>query len=253
VAHYPLQARPEDIEKYRGKYKVGWDSLREQRFKRMQKIGILPENAKLSPPEGNLNKSRGPLVPEYTDYYPWESLSEAQKDSLDLEMAVYAAMIDRMDQNIGRVLDLLETNGEAENTLALFFADNGACPFYQNDIPNVQPGPADSYWSLRASWANLCNTPYRQYKQAGHEGGCNTPFIASCPGVIQPNTICSQPGHVVDIAPTFLDICQVDYPETIDNHPALPLDGSSLLPLLQGEKREEPDFFLSGMDDFRMF
>jgi arylsulfatase len=253
VPHYPLQARPEDIEKYRGKYKIGWDSLREQRFAKMQEIGILSENAKLSPPEGNLNKSRGPLVPAYTDYYPWESLSEAQKDSLDLEMAVYAAMIDRMDQNIGRVLNLLESNGETENTLILFFADNGACPFYQNDIPDVQPGPANSYWSLRASWANLCNTPYRQYKQAGHEGGCNSPFIANWAGVIKPNSICSQPGHVVDIAPTFLDICEVDYPEKINGYSTLPLDGASLLPLFKGEKRNDPDFFISGMNNFKMF
>jgi arylsulfatase len=253
VAHYPLQARPEDIEKYRGKYKIGWDSLRAQRFERMQKIGILPENAKLSPPEGNLNKSRGPLVPEYTDYYPWESLSEAQKDSLDLEMAVYAAMIDRMDQNVGRVLDKLKENGKTDNTIIMFLIDNGACPFYQNDVKDVQPGPANSYWSLRASWANLCNTPYRQFKQSGHEGGSHTPFIVSWPGVIQPNTICSQPGHVVDIAPTFLDVCQVDYPDTVHGNPTLPLDGGSLLPLLKGEKRKEPDFFISGMDKFRMF
>lgn len=253
VPHYPLQARPEDIEKYRGKYKIGWDTLREQRFKRMQKMGALPENAKLSPPEGNLNEYRGPLIPEYTDYYPWESLSEAQKDSLDLEMAVYAAMIDRMDQNIGRVMDMLEASGETDNTLIMFLSDNGACPFYQNDIPNVQPGPANSYWSLRASWANLCNTPYRQFKQSGYDGGSNTPFIASWPGVIQPNTICSQPGHVVDISSTFLDIFQIDYPDTIHGNPTLPLDGSSLLPLLKGEKRKEPDFFLSGMDKFRMF
>ena len=253
AAHYPLQARQEDIDKYRGKYKIGWDSLREQRFKRMQKMGILPENAKLSPPEGNLNKSRGPLVPSYTDYYPWESLSELQKDSLDLEMAVYAAMIDRMDQNIGRVLDKLKANGETENTLVLFLVDNGACPFYQNDVPDVAPGPANSYWSLRAAWANLCNTPYRQYKQAGYEGGCNTPFIASWPGVIQPNTICTQPGHVVDIAPTFLDICKVDFPDSVHGYLTLPLDGSSLLPLFKGEKRKDPDFFISGMDKFRMF
>jgi len=219
----------------------------------MQELGVLPANAKLSPPEGNLNKFRGPLVPGYTDYYPWESLSEAQKDSLDLEMAVFAAIIDRMDQNIGRVLKKLEENGKMENTLIMFLIDNGSCPFYSNKIENVQPGPANSYWSLRSAWANLGNTPYRQYKQCGHEGGSHTPFIAYWPGVIQPNTITDQPGHVVDISPTILEIVETPYPDSINGYATLPLHGSSLLPIFKGEEREEPVFFISGMDKFRMF
>lgn len=253
AAHYPLQARPEDIEKYRGKYIKGWDQLREQRFERMQELGVLPENTSLSPPEDNRNQFRGPLIPSYTDYYPWESLSDAQKDSLDLEMAVFAAIIDRMDQNIGRVLQKLETAGELENTLVMFLVDNGSCPFYANKIKDVQPGPANSYWSLRTSWANLGNTPYRQYKQCGHEGGSHTPFIAYWPGVIEPGTITHQPGHVVDIAPTFLDITQASYPDTIQGHQTLPLHGNSLLPVFKGEHREEPPFFISGLDKFRMY
>ncbi len=254
VAHYPLQARPEDIEKYRGRYKVGWDSLRVQRFRNIQKLGLLPENTQMSPPEGNLNKSRGPLIPEYTDYYEWESLSELQKDSLDLEMAVYAAMVDRMDQNIGRVIDKLEKEGKLENTLILFLIDNGACPFYNNTIKDVPPGPANSYWSLRSTWANLSNTPFRQYKQAGHEGGSVTPFIARWPGVIKPNSICRQTGHVVDIVPTVLDILNDEYPDSILGYPATELHGSSLMPLFRGETREEPEYFLSGWTEkFRMF
>lgn len=254
VAHYPLQAREEDISKYRGKYKIGWDSLRIKRFNKIKELGILPANIKLSPPEGNQNKYRGPLVPSYTDYYPWDNLSELQKDSLDLEMAAYAAMIDRMDQNIGRILDKLYETGEIENTLILFLIDNGACPFYANKIKDVQPGPYNSYWSLRSSWANLCNTPFRQYKQAGHEGGCNTPFIAFWPGVIQQNTICTQPGHIVDIAPTFIDILNINYPDSVSTYSTLPINGSSLLPLFKGQNREEPSYFLSGFTDkFRMF
>jgi len=253
AAHYPLQARPEDIEKYSGKYLKGWDVLRRERFNKMQELGVLPENAKLSPPEGNLNKFRGPLVPSYTDYYPWESLTEAQKDSLDLEMAVFAAIIDRMDQNIGRVLKKLQENGKMENTLIMFLIDNGSCPFYTNKIKNVQPGPANSYWSLRSAWANLGNTPYRQYKQCGYEGGSHTPFIAFWPGEILPNTITHQPGHVVDIAPTLLEVLTAPYPDSIHGFPTLPLHGSSLLPIFSGEKREEPEFFISGLDKFRMF
>lgn len=254
VAHYPLQAREEDINKYKGKYKIGWDSLRIQRFRKIKELGILPPNIKLSPPEGNQNKFRGPLIPSYTDYYPWDNLSELQKDSLDLEMAVYAAMIDRMDQNIGRILDKLDKTGEIDNTLILFLIDNGACPFYANKIKDVQPGPYNSYWSLRSSWANLCNTPFRQYKQAGHNGGCNTPFIAFWPGVIQQNTICTQPGHVIDIAPTLIEILNINYPDSVSIYPTLSLNGSSLLPLFKGQNREEPSYYLSGFTDkFRMF
>ena len=252
-AHYPLQARPEDIARYRGQYLQGWDALREQRFKKMKALGVLPENTELSPPEGNFNKFRGPLDPDYTDYYPWESLTDQQKDSLDLEMAVFAAMIDRMDQNIGRVLDWLEANQQLENTLIMFLVDNGSCPFKTNKVKDVPPGPADSYWSLRSTWANLGNTPYRQYKQAGHEGGSHTPFIAYWPKTIMPNTITHQPGHVVDLAPTFLEILDIDYPDSINGYKSLPLHGKSLLPVFKGEQRAEPDYFISGLDRFRMF
>ncbi|WP_149275065.1 arylsulfatase [Pareuzebyella sediminis] len=253
AAHYPLQARPEDIKKYRGKYLKGWDEIRQDRFAKMQKLGVLPKAAKLSQPEDNLNKFRGPLIPEYTEYYAWNSLSKAQKDSLDLEMAVYAAIIDRMDQNIGRVLKKLEKHGKLENTLILYLNDNGSCPFYTNKITDVGPGPANSYWSLRATWANLGNTPYRQYKQCGHEGGSHTPFVAYWPGKIAPNTITHQPGHVVDIAPTFLDILNIQYPDSIEGYPTLPLHGSSLVPVFMGKERKQPDYFVSGMEKFRMF
>ncbi len=253
AAHYPLQARPKDIAKYRGKYMKGWDMLRAERYERSKKLGVISPQTKLSPPEGNLNKFRKPLVPAYTDYYPWETLSEGQKDSLDLEMAVYAAIIDRMDQNIGRVIQKLEEKGALDNTLIMFLVDNGACPFYTNKIKDVQPGPADSYWSLRATWANLGNTPFRQYKQSSYEGGSHTPFIAFWPGVIKPNTITDQPGHVVDIAPTFLDILGISYPDSINGYPTLPLHGSSLLPVFQGRQRREPEYFISGLDKFKMF
>lgn len=253
AAHYPLQARPEDITKYRGKYLKGWDLLRQERFKRMQELGVLPENTKLSKAEGNRNKFRGPLVPSYTDYYPWNSLSEAQQDSLDLEMSVFAAIIDRMDQNIGRVLNKLQENGKMENTLILFLVDNGSCPFYTNKIKDVQPGPANSYWSLRSNWANLGNTPYRQYKQSGYEGGSHTPLIAYWPKVIQPNTITHQTGHVVDVVPTLLDVLQIQYPDTVNGYSTIALHGHSLFPVFKGIKRKEPDYYISGLNKFRMF
>ena len=253
AAHFPLQARPEDVAKYRGKYMKGWDTLRSLRYEKMKQLGIIQSNTKLSEPEGNLNKLRGPLVPSYTDYYPWESLDDLTKDSLDLEMAVFAAMIDRMDQNIGRVLNKLKSSNKLENTLIMFLVDNGSCPFYTNKKDIVLPGPDSSYWSLRATWANLGNTPFRQYKQCGHEGGSHTPFIAFWPKQIQPNSISDQPAHVVDVLPTFLDVIGIEYPDTIEGYPTLPYDGSSLLPVFMGEQREQPEYFISGMQPFRMF
>jgi len=253
VAHYPLQARPEDIAKYRGSYLKGWDQLRSERFEKMQKLGVLPDNARLSPAEGNLNKLRGPLIPSYTNYYSWESLNDAQKDSLDLEMSVFAAMIDRMDQNIGRVIDKLHHDDQLSNTIIMFLVDNGSCPFYTNKIPDVRPGPDSSYWSLRSTWANLGNTPYRQYKQAGHEGGSHTPFIISWPGMIKNNTITHQTGHVVDLAATFLNILGISYPDSIQGYPTIPLHGRSLLPVFRNEQRKEPGYFISGFKKHRMF
>jgi len=251
--HYPLQARPEDIAKYRGKYLKGWDVLREERFKKMQQIGIVTPNTKLSEPTSNINKSRVPHIPEFKSYYPWSTVSYAKKDSLDLEMAVFAAMIDNMDQNIGRVIQKLKESGKLENTLIMFLSDNGSCPYTSNDVPDVQPGPANSFWSLRAAWANASNTPFRYFKQYGHEGGANTPFIAYWPGVIKPNTITGQVGHIVDIAPTFLDIFNTEYPAEFKGFKTLPLHGSSLLPVFMGKERNEPDYFISGVPKFRMF
>lgn len=251
--HYPLQARPEDIAKYRGKYMKGWDKLREERYARMKKLGIISENTKLSEPTSNINKYRGPFIHEFKDYYPWESISEAKKDSLDLEMAVFAAMIDNMDQNIGRVIQKLEESGKLENTLIMFLSDNGSCPYTSNEVPDVQPGPANSFWTLRAAWANASNTPFKYFKQYGHEGGARTPFIAYWPNVIKPNTITDQVGHVVDMAPTFLDIFNTEYPVEINGFETIPLHGKSLLPIFKGKQREEPDYFISGLDKFRMF
>lgn len=251
--HYPLQARPEDIAKYRGKYLKGWDAIRAERYKRMQEMGIITPNTRLSEPTSNINNSRPPHIAEFKNYYPWNTVSESKKDSLDLEMAVFAAMIDNMDQNIGRVIEKLEKSGKLKNTLILFLSDNGSCPYTSNEIPNVQPGPANSFWSMRATWANASNTPFRYFKQYGHEGGSHTPFIAYWPGVIKPNTITDQVGHIVDIAPTFLDIFNTTYPSEINGFKTLPLHGKSLLPIFRGKEREEPEYFISGLDKYRMF
>lgn len=261
AAHYPLQARPEDIEKYRGKYKMGWDQVRAERFERMKELGILHPETRLSPPEGNTNKFRGAshggwedIREKFPTYYPWDTMTEEEKDKKDLEMAVFAAMVDRMDQNIGRVLQKLEAAGEMDNTLIMFFTDNGSCPFDSNVDFDVPPGPAESYRCLSPVWANVGNTPFRLYKQNGHEGGANTHFIAHWPQVIQPGQITDQVGHVVDLFPTFLDIARIPYPETVKSAPSLPLDGRSLLPVFEGKQRQDAEYLISGnTEKFRMY
>ncbi|MEZ5043671.1 MAG: arylsulfatase [Saprospiraceae bacterium] len=260
-AHYPLQARPEDIAKYRGKYKDGWEKTRQARFERMKAMGILDESVQLSPPEGNSNQFRGTsekgwddLRAKWPTYYPWASMTPQEQDDKDLEMAVFAAMVDRMDQNIGRVIRRVEEAGELENTLILFFTDNGSCPFDSNVDFDIPPGPAESYRCLSPPWANVGNTPFRLYKQNGHEGGANTHFIAHWPKVIQPNQIVDQLGQVADLFPTFLEVAGLEYPTAYKGKNTLPLDGQSLLPVFKGEQRPEPDYVISGnTEKFRMY
>lgn len=268
--HYPLQARGEDIAKYRGSYLKGWDKVREQRFEKMKQLGIIPSGTELNPPHGNDNNYRGPLFPKSKSnkgypgfeeqrkkvplYRPWIQLDSLEKDEMDLEMAVYAAMIDRMDQNIGRVIKKLENEGQLENTLIIFLSDNGACPYDSNADFDRAPGGADSYRSISAAWANASNTPMRYFKWAGHEGGCNTACVVHWPKVIPEGAITDQPGHVVDIIPTFLEIANMQYPSEYREKPTIPLHGQSFLPVLKGEKRAQPEFFISGLGGgFEMF
>ena len=252
VAHYPLQARDEDIARYRGSYRRGWDAVRAERYARMQELGVIPPNARLSPPEDNVNRYRGPFRGDVYHYRPWESLSDAEQDALDLEMAVYAAMIDRMDQNIGRLLARLDEMDALDDTLVLFLSDNGSCPYDSNRDFSIPPGGPASYRTLSAAWANVGNTPFRYYKQYGHEGGSHTHFIAHWPAVIEPG-LSDQPAHVADLLPTLLDAAGADYPASANGRPTPVLDGSSLLPVLRGGTRPAPDILVSGFTErFRM-
>lgn len=260
-AHYPLQARPDDIEKYKGKYLTGWDEIRQKRFDNMKRLGILPEEVKLSPPESNTNRFRGAshkshpdLREKFPKYVPWNTLTEQEKMDKDLEMAVFAAMVDRMDQNIGRVMDNIKASGEWDNTVIMFFTDNGSCPFDSNVDFDIPPGPADSYRCLSPPWANVGNTPYRLYKQNGHEGGAKTHFIVHYPDMIRPDVLTDVTGHVVDIFPTVLDLAGLKYPDKYFERPTLPLEGRSLLPAFMGEDLKGDPVYISGTNErFRMF
>jgi arylsulfatase len=260
AAHYPLQARPEDIAKYRGTYKKGWDKIREERMVRLKKMGLMAETTELSPPSSNINKFRGhPKGDEERRekiplYRPWETLDETEKDELDLEMAVYAAMVDRMDQNIGRLLNYLDEKGIADNTIVIYMSDNGSCPYDSNRDFDYPPGVAEGFRTLCAAWANAGNTPFRYFKQYGHEGGAQTHFILRWPKKVKPGSVTHQQGHIVDVAPTLLEAANIRYPEKIGEITPQPLQGQSLMPVLKGKQKEEAEFYISGWTDrFRMF
>ena len=210
AAHWPLHAFESDIAHYQGRYERGWDALRADRHARMLEIGSVNPAWELSP--------RNPQVPAWSD--------EPHKAWQQRRMEVYAAQITRMDAGIGRLLDVLEQSGEADNTLVVFQIDNGGChveyqtdrkgpylpertrdgrPVIPGNVPEVMPGPEDTYQSYGYGWANASNTPFRLYKQHDHEGGINVPLIARWPALIEPGGMTDQLAHVIDLMPTFVD------------------------------------------------
>ena len=232
--HWPLHALPEDIAKYRGKYLKGWDVLRKERFDKQQKLGLIDASTRLSERDAN--------VPA------WNSLTPEEQQMWDLRMAVYAAMVDRLDQNIGRVITQLTKTGELKNTLIIFLSDNGGSPeVIKNKGTYIrttgETGNRDSFDSYETNWANLSNTPFRMHKHWVHEGGISTPFIASFPGRIKADRIYSDmPGHIIDLMPTFLDFAGGKYPETYNGNNITPMEGVSLKAVLTGGKikRDQP-------------
>jgi arylsulfatase A-like enzyme len=258
--HYPLQARPEDIEKYRGTYMKGWDKIREERLEKIKSMNLLPEWTKLSPPSSNENRFRGnpggyeerrAKIPLYR---PWDELSESERDELDLEMAVYAAMVDRMDHNIGRVLQKIEREGLSENTIVIYLSDNGSCPYDSNKDFDHPPGDPAGFRTLSAAWANAGNTPFRYFKQFGHEGGVRVHCIISWPSKVKAGGIADHPAHIVDFFPTLLEASGIEYPEEMNGFRPQKLQGNSVMPLLSGKKQENPPYIISGWTErFRMY
>ena len=220
--HWPLHAWPEDIAKYRAKYMGGWEALRKTRHKRMIQLGLVDPTWRLSP----------------LDAPPWDAVED--KEGANLKMAVYAAQIDRMDQNIGRLLAKLKELGVQNNTLILFLADNGGChEEIRRGDKSVPPGPKEGFHSYGRNWANASNTPFRRYKHWVHEGGIATPLIAWWPDVIKhPGAITSQVGHVIDLMTTCADVAGGEYPATRNGRNIVPLEGKSLLPIFRGHQRE---------------
>jgi arylsulfatase len=221
--HSPLQAKPEDIEKYRGKFMEGWDLLRKKRHQRQVEMGLVDPAWKL--PEDDPNVS------------PWDQ--EKHKEWQDLRMAVYAAMIDRMDQGVGRILQTLRECGVERNTVVVFLSDNGgASEEMKWDKPDITPGGIDTYCFCGPGWAFLQNTPFRRFKRYLHEGGIATPLIVRWPGAIKGGTITHQVGHVIDIMPTLAELGGTRCPESWQGKRLIPVEGRSLVPVLKGGARQ---------------
>jgi arylsulfatase A-like enzyme len=242
--HWPLHALEPDIARYRDRYKDGWDALRRERYARMIRSGIVDQRWPLTP--------RDPSVPAWTD--------APNKDWQMRRMAVYAAQVSRMDQNVGRILDALKQSGAEDNTLVLFLADNGGCaeelrigatsatirpatrdgrPVRAGNDPSVMPGAADTFQSYGVGWANASNTPFRLYKHWVHEGGISTPLIARWPGrVKRTGTLTAGTGHLIDLMATCVDVAGAEYPRTYQGNAITPLAGKSLRPVLEGRRRE---------------
>ena len=247
--HWPLQALPKDIKKYEDKYLKGWDNLREERYERQLKLGILrEENTELSRRTDD-RYERGGRWPFTRDPLPaWNSLNEDQQKDLAKRMAVYAAMIDNVDQNIGRLLEFLETRGELNNTLILFLSDNGGAIGGNvrgmnalGERGNLEAyGTTNSFISYGLGWANASNTPFRMYKCYVHEGGIASPLIAHWPKGIKEEggTLIHTPTHITDLMPSILAAAETEYPEEVNGNKMIELPGQSLLPLMTKDEEK---------------
>ncbi|MBX3437983.1 MAG: arylsulfatase [Planctomycetaceae bacterium] len=259
AAHWPMHALPEDMAKYRGRYDDGYRPIREARNRRVRELGLVREEWELSPQAEEWDEQQ---------HQPWDARN----------MEVYAAMIDAMDQGIGRIVAALKETRQFDNTLVLYLQDNGGCAegmgrtvndnrphgprldhptlavlpdeFIQPDAlprqtrdgfpvrqgPDVMAGPADTYIGYGRGWANVSNTPFREYKHWVHEGGISTPLIAHWPAHIdRAGEIVDEPGHLIDIMATCVDVAGAAYPTQHNGHAVPPREGLSLVPAFRGE------------------
>ncbi|MCP4774255.1 MAG: arylsulfatase [Planctomycetaceae bacterium] len=265
AAHWPMHARVRDIEKYEGVYDGGYQGIRQARYEKMKALGVISKKAELSP-----------LIGE------WANVEDQEWEAACME--VYAAMVDQMDQGIGRIVEALRQEGKLDNTLVMFMQDNGGCAeaggrktsgerklraakptlpvvsddlqHYQASAPlqtrdgypvrrgHVMPGPADTYIGYGRNWANVSNTPFREYKHYVHEGGISTPLVVHWPmGFQSKDELRSEPSHLVDLMATCLDVANVAYPKKRGDVVLTPLEGASLRPVFQGQQLDRKMLF----------
>jgi arylsulfatase len=238
--HFPLHALPEDIAKYRDKYLAGWETMRAARFARQKETGITSTTLsaverEVGPPYG-VSAAMEKLGPgEVNRPLPWSELTDEQRRFQATKMAIHAAMIDRMDHEIGRIISQLKAMGAYENTLILFASDNGASAEIMvrdgGHDPQAAPGSAASYLCLGPGFSSACNTPHRRHKTWVHEGGISTPLIAHWPaGITAKNELRHTPAHVIDFVPTVLELAGIEKPKDWKGESIPPAPGRSLAP-----------------------
>ncbi|WP_395717223.1 arylsulfatase [Prosthecobacter sp.] len=221
--HAPLQPLEQDFKKYLGRYDAGWDVLRAARVAKQKQIGLLPADTTESP--------RPEHIPE------WSQLSAEQRTKETRLMTAYAGLIDRIDQEMGRLIADLGKHGELDNTVILFVSDNGACPFHRGGAtPNTEPFDPKTHWGDSTGWAWARNSPFRFYKQNQFEGGISSPAILHWPAGLKqkPGSVVSSPAHLVDVLPTFAEIAGAKMPMTFPEREPTPLAGISLAPVIAG-------------------
>ena len=244
--HWPLHALPEDVAKYEQTYRVGWQAIREARYRRQVAMGLVdPQTAKLSD--------------RFSADGSWDDNPTRDWDAR--AMACHAAMIDRVDQGVGRIVEKLRDLDELDNTLILFLSDNGASReepvrpgfdrvsqtrdgrdviYYGGGKPKqIPPGPETTYAGIGPHWANAANTPFRLFKATQHEGGTRTPLVVHWPQGLRarPGSITGQPGHVIDVMATCVELAGAGYPDEHQGRRIVPLEGKSLVPIFRGEHR----------------
>jgi arylsulfatase A-like enzyme len=266
AAHWPMQALEKDIAKYRGKYDSGYEPIRQARMERLKKMGLIDSKWDCAPTVGDWNGVKRKA---------WEARC----------MEVFAAMIDNMDQGIGRILAQLKSAGQLDNTIIFYLNDNGGCaedmgrtrlpeptaselkpmppdmlqtrirlPMQTRDGRavksglQVMAGPATSYIAYGRNWANVSDTPFREYKHWVHEGGISTPLIVHWPSGIpaaRRGKLETQVGHIIDIMPTCAELAGAAYPRDWQGKPIKPSEGVSLVPAFAGKtlRRAEPLFW----------
>ena len=249
--HFPLHALPQDIAKYRDRYLAGGDVMREERFARMKKMGLTETTLSALEPEvgppyvfPDTMEKLGP--DEVNRPLPWLDLNEAQRRFQATKMAIHAAMVDRMDQEIGRIIAQLKAMGQFENTLILFASDNGASAEimvrHGGHDPEAPMGSEASYLCLGPGFSSACNTPHRRHKTWVHEGGISTPLIAHWPaGIRDRGALRTTPGHMIDIVPTILELAQIKKPREWEGVAIPPAPGRSLVAALADDVQIERD------------
>ena len=240
--HFPLQAPADDIARYREHYRRGWDVMRDERWQRMRNLGIGGNSLSaiertVGPPYANPQaiETLGPGEAKLP--LPWAELTDSQRAFQADKMAVHAAMVDRMDREIGRLLDELRASGALDNTLVLFLSDNGASAeiMIRGDghDPHAECGTGATFLCLGPGWSSMANTPFRRHKTWVHEGGISTPLIVHWPrGMAARGELRHTPAHVIDLLPTILEFAGGTQPAIWKDQPVPPAPGQTIVPLL---------------------